>query len=211
MFSVFVMSYQENLPVCNRDVQLKEYKPKLIKEVCIPAGFWISELRTDTQDIDIDGDGLGDFIFDWNKPKLQDGDTLFITVYKQNVDSTYSFLKTFKNLLPVYLKSYDFPAKNNVLAAKIFECYADGYPLVDLTFQKGSILLNIRIDAASGYFLEYAYIKEKKNWFLTNYKEWIDMPGGRKFQDREVSKEPESIDDFSYQKYLCADLFPHTN
>jgi hypothetical protein len=204
----FCSCCQKPVRLCNRNVELKSYNAKLIKEVCIPNGYWISELRTSTKDIDIDGDGLNDFIFDWNKPKLQDGDTLYVTVYKMNSDSTYSFFKTFNNLLPIYLKSYDFASKNDY-GAKIFECYADGYPLNDLTLQTGLISLTLRIDAASGYLLEYSYKPEKKNWYLTTYQEWIDMPDGvRKSMNREIPEKGESIDEFSYQKYLCPELFP---
>lgn len=43
---------------------------------------------------------------------------------------------------------------------------------------------------------------------LCTYQEWIDMQDGtRRSTDREISKEGESIDEFSYQKYLCPELF----
>jgi len=39
---------------------------------------------------------------------------------------------------------------------------------------------------------------------LTAFQERIDMPDGtRESQNREIPKEGESIDEFSYQKYLC--------
>jgi len=130
-------------------------------------------------------------------------DTIYVSVYKQINDSTYSFLKTFNNLFPLFLKSYDYPSKN-ALAAKIFECYADGYPLKNLTFQNGAIEMTMRIDAASGYFLKYTYISKKRNWYLTTYQEWFDRPHGeRRFEDHKIPEEGESIDEFSYQKYLC--------
>jgi hypothetical protein len=180
----------------------------LIKEICIPKDHIITKLYTDLRDIDIDGDSLGDFIFEHNKADFQEMDTSYLTIYKKINDSTHVFLKTFDNLFPVYLKSYDYPSANPV-AAKVFECYADGSPLLDLTLSRGVISLTLRIDAASGYLLEYTYKPERKNWYLTTYQEWIDMPDGtRQSVDRKIPDEGESIDEFSYQKYLCPEMYP---
>lgn len=195
-------------PSCNQAVLLQEYKSKLIKEICIPPNYVITRLYTDLRDIDIDGDGLGDFIFDWRKLKLTEGDTTYITAYRMNADSTYSFLRTFDNLFPIHLDSYDYGSKKPALK-KIFECYAYGYPLIDLEFEAGVIAMELRIDAASGYTLKYRYDPKRNNWFLFYFKEWIDMPGeGRQYTDKEMPEQPESIDDFSYQKYLCPELYP---
>ncbi len=125
-----------------------------------------------------------------------------------NADTTYSFLKTFDHLLPVFFESYDYGPKTPALK-KIFECYAYGYPLIDLEFEAGVIAMDLRIDAASGYTLKYRYDPKRNNWFLFSYREWIDMPDeGRQYTDKEMPEQPESIDDFSYQKYLCPELYP---
>jgi len=188
---------------CNRAVDSPSYSKSLIKEVCIPSGYEIVLLHTEFKDIDIDGDGLGDFIFEYAKPNSKELDTTYLCVYKRLDDSTHVFLKAFNNLYPVYLKSYDYPSKHTK-AAKVFECYAEGYPLKDLTLENGTISLTIRIDAASGYFLKYTYIPKKKNWYLTTYQEWINQSnGGKRFKDYPIPGEGESIDEFSYQKYLC--------
>src|SRR4051812_28088403 len=96
-------SGQVKYDTCNREVKLKEYEKALIKEICIPKGYYIYFIPTKQEDIDINGDSLPDFIFDWTKKDRQEGDTSFITVYKMNPDSSYSFLKTFNNLLPIDL------------------------------------------------------------------------------------------------------------
>jgi len=190
---------------CNRTTDIPSYTKHIIKEVCIPKDHVITKLYTYLRDIDIDGDSLGDFIFEHNKFKLQEMDTSYLTVYKKINDSTHVFLKTFNNLFPVYLKSYDFPSKNPQ-AAKVFNCYNVGYPLNRLEMDKGIIRLVLGIDPASGYLLEYTYKPEKRNWYLTTYQEWIDMPDGtRDSQDRPIPEEGESIDEFSYQKYLCSE------
>jgi hypothetical protein len=206
MISCNVTGQKQN--PCNRAVDTKSYEKDLIKEVCIPKNHIITLLYTDLRDIDIDGDSLGDFIFNHRKPKLQELDTTYLTVYKKINDSTHVFLKTFKNLFPVYLASYDYPSKD-ARAKKVFACYNDGYPLKRLEMEKGVIRLVLRIDPASGYLLEYTYKPERKNWYLTTYQEWIDFQDGtRESQDRAIPEEGESIDEFSYQKYLCSELFP---
>jgi len=188
---------------CNRGTDIPSYTKHIIKEVCIPKGHVITMLYTDLIDIDLDGDSIGDFIFNHRKPKLSEMDTTYISVYKKINDSTYVFLKTFNNLYPVYMKSYDYPSKNPFVA-KIFNCYGRTYPLNHMEMENGVISLTISIDPASGYFLRYTYKPEKKNWYLTTYQKWIDMPDGiRDSQDRPIPEEGESIDQFSYQKYLC--------
>jgi hypothetical protein len=193
---------------CNKAVDTKSYTKDLIKEVCIPKSHAITLLYTDLRDIDIDGDSLGDFIFNHRKPKLEEMDTTYLTVYKKVNDSTHVFLKTFNNLFPVYLKSYDdYPSHPK--ADKVFRCYNHTYPLIRLEMDKGIITLVLSIDPAYGYLLEYTYQPIKKNWYLTTYQEWIDMPEeGRQFANREIPEKGESIDEFSYQKYLCPELLP---
>ena len=194
--------------LCNRAVDTKSYEKDLIKEVCIPKNHVISLLYTDLRDIDIDGDSLGDFIFNHRKPKLQEMDTTYVTVYKKINDSTHVFLKTFKNLFPVYLKSYD-DYSGDPRTDKVFRCYNHTNPLIRLEIDKGVIRLVFSIDPASGYLLEYTYKPERKNWYLTTYQEWIDFQDGtRKSENREIPKQGEIIDEFSYQKYLCPELYP---
>jgi len=191
---------------CNREVDIKSYEKNLIKEVCIPEKHIITLLYTDLRDIDIDGDGLGDFIFEHNKLNTQELDTSFLTVYKRINDSTHVFLKTFNNLFPVYLQSYDeFP--KNPQANRVFNCYNLTYPLIRFEMDKGVITLVFNIDPASGYLLEYTYKPEKRNWYLTTYQVWIDFQDGtRRSENRQIPQEGESIDEFSYQKYLCPEM-----
>jgi hypothetical protein len=195
----------QKLNPCNRTVDTQSYEKDLIKEVCIPKNHVITLLYTDLTDIDIDGDSLGDFIFNHRKPKMQELDTTFLTVYKKINDSTHVFLKTFKNLFPVYLKSYD-DYSGDDKADKVFR---HTNPLIRLEMSKGIITVVFSIDPASGYLLEYTYKPERKNWYLTTYQEWIDFQDGtRQSQDRKIPQEGESIDEFSYQKYLCPELYP---
>jgi hypothetical protein len=193
---------------CNRAVDTKSYEKDLIKEVCIPKNHVITLLYTDLRDIDIDGDSIGDFIFNHRNPKLNEMDITYLTAYKKINDSTHVFLKTFNNLFPVYLKSYDYPSRKSK-AAKILKCYNVGYPLGRLEMDRGIITLELGIDPVSGYLLKYTYKSGKKNWYLTTYQEWIDLPDGtRQSVDRKIPDGGESIDEFSYQKYLCPEMYP---
>lgn len=54
----------------------------------------------------MNGDGLSDFIFKWRRAQLQDEDTLFVTIYIQNKDSSFSNFYTFHNLFPLYFENY---------------------------------------------------------------------------------------------------------
>ncbi|MFL5730172.1 MAG: hypothetical protein ACJ75J_11860 [Cytophagaceae bacterium] len=189
---------------CNREVKIKKYEKILIKEVCIPTGYIIYYIDTDARTIDIDGDGLQDFIFDWAKKERAEGDTNFITAFRMNQDSTFSFLKTFKNILPLDLDSYDQPSQNSHYSKVWSECYGRTYPLKYLEFKNGIITLNITTEAISGLILEYKYSKEKNNWILKNIIEYVDNPQkGRIIEPYPMPEKEETIDDFSYEKYLC--------
>jgi hypothetical protein len=189
---------------CNREVKTKDYERDLIKEVCIPKGYLIYYIDTYARDIDINGDSLFDFIFGWKKQNAKEGDTLFTTAYKMNPDSNYTFLKTFRNLLPVKLNSYDKPSENPYYYKLWSECYGSTYPLKYLEFKDGSITLNITTEAVAGLILEYKYSKPQNNWILKSINEYVDHPEkGRFTEPYPVPETEETIDDFSYEKYLC--------
>jgi hypothetical protein len=201
---VFDSSGQTFNNTCNREVKIKDYEKDLIKEVCIPLGYIIYYIDTDARDIDMNGDSLPDFIFDWKKKNAKEGDTLFTTVYKMNSDSSYTFLKTFKNLLPVKLNSYDKPSNNAHYSSLWSECYGSTYPLKYLEFKNGKITLNITTEAVAGLILNYEYSKQKNNWILKNLVEYVDHPQkGRFTEPYPMPSKEETIDDFSYEKYLC--------
>jgi hypothetical protein len=195
---------QTDINFCNREVKIKEYEKHLIKEVCIPNGYIIYFIKTKNKDIDIDGDGLYDFIFDWTKKQSKEGDTCYITAYKMNKDSTYGFLKTFKNLLPITLKSYDKASNNPYYADFFWDCYHHSYPLNSLEFRNGEIIFEIKTEAVAGLIFNYQYNKQKNNWLLISIQQYFDSPDkGRLYEPYPMSQKEETIDDFSYEKYLC--------
>lgn len=178
--------------LCNRNVEIQNYLRKLPKDICIPFGYHISFIRSET---DINNDGLLDFIFEWNSPELKDGDTIFISCYLQNPDLSYSHLKSFKHLYPVYFKDYSasyVPIDSTLKELK--NRMVMGYALKSLKFEGMFIKIEFKADAASDFCLEYKFDVEKENWFLikselTNFEEdhrdWSKVFGP-------------SIDDFTY-------------
>jgi hypothetical protein len=200
-FNLYSQTYLNN---CNREVELKAYEKDLIKEVCIPQGYIIYCIETKYNDIDINGDSLPDFIFDWKKKNAKEGDTLFTTGYKMNPDSSFIFLKTFNNLMPVKLDSYDKSSKNPYYAALWWDCYNSSNPLRYVEFNKGNIELGIKTDPSAGLDFLYKYSRQKNNWILQSIKKYRDIQGKeRQYEPYPMPSKEETIDDFSYEKYLC--------
>ena len=168
---------------CNRAVWFNRFTNLLPKEVCIPKGnYHITQVHERT---DINEDGLEDFIFEWNKNPLQDGDTLYVTIYAQNQDSTFSHFRTFNNLYPIYFERYDseYNPPNKKLSP-LHKKYNGEYPFLELTFEKG-IMQIIRIgQVKEDLIITYRYDKNIKNWryektirddYALNIKEPYDL------------------------------------
>jgi len=195
LFLCSIVSYAQNTD-CNRAVWIKEDEKKLPKEICIPNGnYHITEVY---EKVDVNGDGLEDFIFDWNKNPLQDGDTIYVTIYTQNSDSTFSFFRTFNNLYPIYFKSYsrDYIPKDEKLRS-VHKKYRGEYLLLKLKFEKNIIEITIMGDATTDLIITYKYDRDIKNWrydntvmydFVANTKEPYDL-------SEEVGP---TIDNFTY-------------
>lgn len=167
---------------CNRTTWVKQDEKKIPKGVCIPMGYFISNIYEST---DVNDDGLSDFIFKWRRPELQDGDTLFVTIYTQNTDSSFNFFRTFNNLYPINFKSYslDYIPKQERLRS-IQKKYQDQYPFLKLTFEKDAIQITRKGDATADLIITYRYDKGLKNWiyektimydFVANTKEPYDL------------------------------------
>jgi len=204
---VITISFSQNRTHCNPKTLIQSDEKLIPKEVCIPENCIINQIYTKDEHIDIDGDLHEDFIFTWQKSALTEGDTLHISAYRMNSDSTYSLLKSFSNIFPIYLESYDHAPKDPALR-KIYACYVDNYPLKELTISKGVISIELYLDAASGIVLKYKYDPRRNNWMLTSSISWIGLNSSdREYTNNKLPLVSESIDDFSYQKYLCPELF----
>ena len=148
---------------CNRSVRFNQYLEKLPKEVCLPQGnYFVFGIFDKT---DVNNDGLDDCIFCWCKYPYNDGDTTFVSFYKQNSDSTYSLFKTLDNLYPIYLKSYNdlYTPKEEELRI-IQKNYYYRYPLYELKIEKDKIIIELKNDAESNLIITYQYDKDLKNW-----------------------------------------------
>jgi hypothetical protein len=155
----------QNKEVCNRSVWTKGDEKYLPNEVCIKRGdYHITQVY---KRVDLNNDGLNDFVFDWNKNPLQNGDTIFVTVYIQNPDSTFKHFRTFNNLYPIYFKSYDrdYVIKDKSLA-ELHKKYQGENQLIELLFEPNLIKLRIKYEAKEDLLIQYSYDKKRKDWLL---------------------------------------------
>jgi hypothetical protein len=181
---------------CNRTVWINRFTNLLPKEVCIPKGnYHITEVY---ERIDLNGDGLEDFVFDWNKNPLQDGDTLYVSIYNQNPDSTFYFFRTFNNLYPINFKSYslDYIPQNDNLRT-IQRKFNDQYPFLKLTFEKETIQITMKEDAEANLIITYKFDKLINNWRYEKSEEYFLVAGGYKPIDLSEKLGP-TIDNFTY-------------
>jgi len=195
LFLCSVVSYAQNTD-CNRAVWIKEDEKKIPKEICIPNGnYHITEVY---EKVDVNGDGLEDFIFDWNKNPLQDGDTIYVTIYAQNSDSTFSFFCTFNNLYPIYFKSYslDYTPQDTSLIS-IHRKYENFYPLHGLKFENDLIKITMRNDAETDIVITYKYDKTIKNWRFEKSEEYYFIDSTLDPIDLSNKLGP-TIDNFTY-------------
>ena len=185
---------------CNQNIWNKRFAKNLPKEVCIPKGYIISYVY---DDVDLNNDGLKDFIFKWRKTELLNGDTLFVTIYKQNPDKSFSPLKTIKNLYPIFFQRYDYDyiiqdSSMNELKGR----YNGFYPFHELHFETNTIILKIETETGTGYSFYWKYNDKKKNWFMDNIIKWDNILPKYDGQSLDNIDTSQSIDEFSYFDYL---------
>ncbi|MDM8161513.1 hypothetical protein QUH73_16955 [Labilibaculum sp. K2S] len=181
---------------CNQKVWLRSFKKLLPKEVCIKQGnYHITEIYNK---VDLNDDGLMDFICDWNRYPLQDGDTIFVSIYIQNIDSTYSHVKTFDNLYPIYFKDYSLDyVPDNPALVDVHRMYNDQSPFLKLTFEKNTIKIVMTADAESNLIITYSYNRSLKGW--SYYESQYYFFNIDEYQFRDYSEElGPLIDNFTY-------------
>jgi len=159
---IFGVSIFAQNPNCNRDVWIKQDEKRIPHGICIPKGYFISYIYEMT---DVNDDGFLDFIFKWRRPKLQDGDTLYMTIYAQNQDSTFSHFRTFNNLYPINFERYDTDySPPDKKLRPLHKKYDGFYPFIKLTFEKGAIQIIKNFEAKANLITTYRYDKNIKNW-----------------------------------------------
>jgi hypothetical protein len=184
---------------CNQKVwpPRKHTHTYIPQSVCIPEGMF-NYITYVYDGIDINGDGLEDFICDWNLKPLHDGDTLYLSVFFQNPDSTFSHFKTLTNLYPIYFESYSdsyVPEDTSLLA--LHKKYGDFTPKKDLTIEKDAIIITMYLDADADLRVTYKFDKTINNWKYVKCEEvWLDE-SRPSLHDMPGAFGP-TIDDFTY-------------
>ncbi|MFP4019749.1 MAG: hypothetical protein ACLFUH_10935 [Bacteroidales bacterium] len=186
---------------CNQDVWVENLAKKIPENVCIPTGYHITQVY---DPVDLNGDGLKDFVFEWNKKILKNGDTIFVSIYSQNRDSTFSFLKTFNNLHPIYFEPDQKPENlENQKLSKILNAYRGIDPFRKLTFKRNVIKVKFYDNTAGmrgGLILTFKYREEKKDWLLEKKENWLILRE-EEIKDLPINKNY-SIDNFDYLDYM---------
>ena len=123
-------------------------------------------------------------------------DTLFL--FYSNCDSTYSLFKTFDNLYPIYLESYNrlYSPKEESLK-KLQKSYRYEYLLYELTFEKDKIIFLLKNDAESDLIITYQYNNVIKNWLYIDCIEKFHNNDGINKLDFSNELGP-TIDNFRY-------------
>jgi len=187
---------------CNQAVRLKFYSNRIPKGICLKEGYEFSYIY---DEMDVNNDGFKDFLFQWRKRDIQDGDTLYFSVYQQLDSTKYKLVKSFDNLYPIYFKDYslEYNVKDSLLN-ELQGQYGGMYPLNQLEFGDGKILIHLQPGVVDHYFLHYRYNHESKNWYL-EYRIYSEEDYEGKLY--EVSNEylwdkKLSIEKFNYFDYL---------
>ncbi len=87
LVSITMVSCAQEI-TCNRAVVIKSFEKQLPKDICLPEGYALRLILSDTTDID--GDGRVDFAAKLRKINVQDGDTTLVILYKQQENGSYT-------------------------------------------------------------------------------------------------------------------------
>ncbi len=176
-------------------------KSTIPKEVCIPLEHVISNIYPS---VDLNGDGLEDFVFDHHKEILENGDSIFLSIYLQRIDGTYRLSKDLANINPIYFETYEYSKEfENSLSSKLKDIWniygIDSVYQIYLNERKIEIWMNV--EAHIDYRLHYTYSNEKDTWVLLKWQEYTDY--NNTTLEREIPKDWKlSIEEFDYKDYL---------
>lgn len=152
---------------CNKSVAIKQWSNLIPKGVCISKNYLISGVYDNN---DFNEDGLNDFIINWNRDPLSDGDTIFTSFYMQIADSTYKLVKTFNHLYPVVFHFYNYEyMPQNTSLKKIQMRYLD-YPLKEIKFDGSLINIVVYADTNTNFFIRYIFDKKINSWVIKDAK-----------------------------------------
>jgi hypothetical protein len=178
MTSFITMSYAQD--TCNRTVHVTSFSDRLPQEICLPQGYIVWAILTDTADIN--GDGKIDFAIKLRKTNAVDGDTNLVVLYKRNVQGLFEQWLTFDNLYPIYLKNYDYDyddenARNDTsFFMKLRRKYH--YPLsTEVLLRNKTIIIKFNTDGGGGLILSFTFNHGSSSWHFTKQEAWIGSWG----------------------------------
>jgi hypothetical protein len=189
---------------CNQDTEFKRFKKFLPSDFCMRSGFVVYDVFEETH-VDLNLDGYPDRLIKYYKRKWNCADTVFLSVYFMQKDSTFKLAKTFNNLYTPLVESF------SDLTWIINNCQEDNMSqyawenIMWVRFENGLVIVPFAVDLNTGFDFYFSYDINRKNWFLTKEHSWIIPDGGFEptYDKAPVSaKENLSIDNFRINKYL---------
>ena len=181
------------------DYHTEKYVKRLnVTGICIPDKHIVHAI----EEIDIDGDGIDEYMLYWRKKNVVEGDTTFISFYTQLNDTTVSLLKIIDNYYPLYI---DYDAKyHSEKINSLIECYGYKNPQGYSSFDETGIYLNINVETGFKIRLEYKYDKNENDWYLWKKTECYTINEGLDEECHEIvlPNTREWFRNFSYQIFL---------
>ncbi|NOQ25696.1 MAG: hypothetical protein GQ564_10085 [Bacteroidales bacterium] len=197
LFTLTLSSYSQN-ETCAIKTVFKSDIP-IPKNIFIPDGYVVSYIQ---KPLDLNNDGLKDFVFDYNKETLRDGDSIFVAIYFQHSDSSFHLARLFHNLYPIYFKDYSIERyrKLDSNLKEIMDKY-DENPLRGIYYKKNQIEIEFAIDAMETYTLVFNYNKQRKTWLLEKRISYVSY-NNQTIEYDVMGEEQISIEEFNYFDYL---------
>jgi hypothetical protein len=191
---------------CNRKVYIESYQERMPKDICLPEGYMLRSILSDTTDMN--SDGKIDFAAKLYKVNKQDGDTTLVVLYKQNEAGDYDEWVTFNNLFPIYLKDYSYDYYRDRNDTSFFMNLRRWYQYPEFSnvfFNKDTITVKFNTGGGGGLLLYFSFNKNKENWYLVKQAEWYGSLGRiEKIPDYEITipQNQYSIKEFNMLDYL---------
>ena len=199
-------SFAQDTDKCFQKTQSKSDIKKLEPIICIPEGFHIVDIYKK----DLNKDGKIDKVAEWFKEDLSNGDTIFHSIYFQEMDSTFTHFGTYGNLSQLYFdihsQSNDVVLEDSLLnEIKFSYQYYGGLP----TFYEGGISIEFYTDAAGYKKLFFEFSSNKNDFILRKEQDWLAPRTATWTEDEKLEneiiydvQEGISIKDFNMLEYL---------
>ena len=196
---------------CNRMTYVTSFANRLPSDICLPEGYFLADILSDT--VDIDGDGRIDFAARLQKIDAQDGDTTLVVLYKQNEKGNYEEWTTFNNLFPIFLKDYSYDYYRDHKDRSFFMELRHRYVYAnssEVFFEQKTIVIKFNTGGGGGLLLHFTFDNAIDTWKLTKQMEWFGTWGKiERIPDWGIviPKNQYSIKDFNMLDYLDEVLY----